>query len=68
MQGISRLTCSKIEELTSTILANERVLDDMYINHKEQEGVTLTVDFATMGQLEVQNRLMREELKTLCDK
>jgi hypothetical protein len=68
MQETSKLTCSKIEELTNTILANERVLDDMYINYKEQEGVTLTVDFATMGQLEVQNRLMREELNTLCNK
>lgn len=66
MQYISKLTCSKIQELTSTILANEKVLDDMYINYKEQEGVEFTVDFATIGQLELDNRLMREELNTLC--
>ena len=68
MQDISRSACSKIEELTNTILANERMLDDMYVNYKEQEGVEFTVDFATIGQLELQNRLMRDELNILCSK
>jgi len=66
MQDISRSACSRIEELTNTILANERLLDGMYISHKEQEGVEPTVDFATIGQLEIQNMLMRDELNILC--
>lgn len=65
MQDETRLACTRIEELTNTILANERVLDDMYINYKEQEGVEPTVDFATIGQLELDNRLMRDELNML---
>jgi len=68
MQDTSKITCSRIEELTNTILANERALDGMYMNYKEQEGVEPTVDFATVGQLELENRLMRDELNMLCSK
>jgi len=68
MQSTSKHVCSRIEELTDTIIANERTLDGMYIDYREQECVEPTVDFATIGQLEIQNRVMREELNNLCSK
>lgn len=68
MQQTSKQVCSRIEELTNTIILNERILDEMYIGYKEQEGMEPTVDFATVGQLELDNRLMREELNKLCSK
>ena len=68
MQKTSKQVCSRIEELTNTIIFNERMLDEMYIGYKEQEGMEPTVDFATVGQLELDNRLMREELNKLCSK
>jgi hypothetical protein len=68
MESETNKVCDRIAELVSTIITNERVLDSMYMNHKEQDGVIPTVDFSTIRELEIQNKLMRKELNSYFDK
>jgi hypothetical protein len=53
--------CSRIEEITNLILTNEREIDGLYFKQNENSFV----DFSSINQLEIQNRLLREELNEL---
>jgi len=64
----NKKACSRISGLTSAMLENRRVLEIMYNSIKETEGTEKEVDYSTITELEIQNRLIKDELNDLITK
>ena len=53
--------CSRIGEIVDLILINERVIDSLYF----EDEMSSFIDFFSINKLEIENRLLREELNKL---